>query len=624
MKTKQMRVIRLLTMAMISFFTTTCVNHIPEEPTILSPSEIPINISTNISCAQSRISNNKFENDDAIGLYVTSESQSLNESRYIDNMRFTCTAEGLIPDEEVFYPSGNNKFDFISYYPYQKKAIATNTSNIKIAINANQSSPSGYSVSDFMVAKVTGVSASTKSVKLDFEHKLCQLNIVLKLTENENIQEIKKSAAVFISNACTQATYDFNTNEFSAHNTPQQIVLNGDWIINEEKKELTGKKILLIPQQANNYEIILHINGSTFSSPLPDDLVIASNKSSKAILTYTPQIGISKLEPSICEWEEGNSKNIPLKEQSTSIRLAELNFGQTGVHQIMTASHTVVAEVCKEYLLGSNIDDQAIVLYPAATPNKGTVLQLLNASGDMHGGSLAWDISSNSFTYTAGSSAPITTLYVNAQGDIVFEKPTDPQIVTAIGNVLTDTRGTETLSYPIIKIGMQYWMGENLNTTRYNDGKSTITKITDLTKATAGYFLKENNRYYNQAAVIKGTLAPKGWKIPTNTEWEMLKKYVNNTSSVLKAGTQWTASSGIDKANNKTGFNAQPIGFYAKIKDSNSSKYVFNNEYVAYWSMGSSQTLLSEKAISLKYNFETIEGATHNEYSGYSIRCIKE
>lgn len=624
MRTKQTHVIRLLTVAMIPFFTTTCVNSIEEETVELSPGDIPIKISTNILCTQSRVNSNQFEESDAIGLYVLAESQNLNESRYVDNMRFICTSEGLVPDKEVFYPSGNNKCDFISYYPYQETAIAANQSNIPIEIKANQSLPAEYNTSDFMATKVTGVSASAKSVKLDFEHKLCQLNIVLKLTENENIQEIKKSASVFINNVCTQATYDFDTDEFSSHSAPQQITLNGEWIINEEKKELTGKKVLLIPQQTNNHEITLHINGSIYSSPLPDDLKIASNISSKAILTYNPKIGISKLEPSICEWEEGNSKDIPLQEKSNFIRLGELNFEQTGVYQIMTESHTVVAEICKEYLLGSNIDDQAIVLYPAATKNQGIVLQRLNTSENIHGGSLTWDISNNLFTYTPGSSAPITTLYVNTQGDIVFEKPTDPQIVTAIGNILNDKRGTETLSYPIIKIGTQYWMGENLNTTRYNDGKSAITKITNLTKVTAGYFLKENIRYYNQAAVIKSALAPKGWKIPTNTEWEMLKQYVNNTSSVLKAGTQWTVSSGIDKANNKTGFNAQPIGFYAKIKDSNSSKYGFNTEYVAYWSMGSSQTSLNEKAISLKYNSGTIEEATHNEYSGYSIRCIKE
>lgn len=625
MKNKPTKAIRLLIVVMIPFFTSTCVNSIQDETTSLSQGDTPIKISTNILCAQSRVNNNQFEEDDAIGFYVLAESQSLNESRYIDNMRFTCTSEGLVPDNEVFYPSENNKCDFISYYPYQEKAIEANASDIQVVLKANQSSPSEYSASDFMTTKVTGVSASNKSVKLDFQHKLCQLNIAIQLTESDNIQEIKENAIVFINNACTEATYDFETDVFTPINTSQEITPNGEWAINEATKKLTGKKVLLIPQQAHQCNVSLRISGRTYSSTLPEELILESNTSSEVILHYDSRIGISKLEPSICEWEEGNSEDVTLKEANNFIRIADLNFGETGVHQIVTESNAVIAEVCKEYLLGSNIDAQAIVLYPASTKNQGIVLQLLNTSENIFGGSLTWDISSNSFTYTPGNSAPITTLYVSAEGNIVFEEPTDPQIFKAIANRLNDTRGTETISYPIIKIGMQYWMGENLNTAKYNDGKA-LTQITDMTKTAAGHFDKDDNRFYNEAAVLKGTLAPKGWKIPTNEEWEKLKKYVNNAASVLKGGSQWATSTGVSKANNKTGFNAEPIGFFNKkeLKGIFSSGHDFSNKNTAYWNMGSSQTTLSEICVNLVFNDDAIRGATHNKYSGYSIRCIKE
>lgn len=625
MKNKPTKAIRLLIVVMIPFFTSTCVNSIQDETTSLSQGDTPIKISTNILCTQSRVNNNQFEEDDAIGLYVLAESQSLNESRYIDNMRFTCTSEGLVPDKEVFYPSDNNKCDFISYYPYQEKAIEANVSDIQVALKANQSSPSEYSASDFMTTKVTGVSASNKSVKLDFQHKLCQLNIAIQLTESDHIQEVKENAIVFINNACTKATYDFETDVFTPINTSQEITPNGEWSINEVTKKLTGKKVLLIPQQAPQCNVSLRISGRTYSSTLPEELILESNTSSEVILHYDSRMGISYLEPSICEWKEGNSEDVTLKEENNFIRISDLNFEETGVHQIVTESSTVIAEVCKEYLLGSNIDAQAIVLYPASTKNQGIVLQLLNTSENTLGGSLTWDISSNSFTYTPGSSAPITNLYVNAQGDIVFEEPTDAQIVTAIGSVLNDTRGLETTSHPIIKIGTQYWMGENLNTTKYNDG-SNILQITNMAKTTAGYYLKDNNRFYNRAAVIKGTLAPKGWKIPTNGEWERLKKYVKNSSSVLKGGSQWVSLNGISKADNKTGFNGEPIGFFNKKekKGTTISGYDYQGKYVIYWNMGNSQTSLAENCISLKFEDNAVGTATYNEYSGYSIRCIKE
>ena len=38
--------------------------------------------------------------------------------------------------------------------------------------------------------------------------------------------------------------------------------------------------------------------------------------------------------------------------------------------------------------------------------------------------------------------------------------------------VLTDIRNTETQTYPIVKIGIQYWMGRSLEATHYTDGKA--------------------------------------------------------------------------------------------------------------------------------------------------------
>lgn len=627
MKNKLTQAIPLLIVVMTSFFTTTCVNSIQDETSELTPGDIPIKISTNILCTQSRISNDKFEFNDAIGFYALAESESIDHIRYIENMRFICTSEGLIPDEDVFYPAGNNKCDFISYYPYQEKAIAPNESNIKVAIKANQSSPMDYSLSDFMTAKATGVGASSKSVKLDFQHKLCQLNIVLQLTDDDNMQEIKENATVFINSAYSKATYDFNTDAFSSLSTAQDITPNGEWVINKDAKKLTGKKMLLIPQSAAKCKISLRINGHTLSSSLPDELILNNCTSSEVILHYNSQTGLGKLEPTICEWQEGNSKDVTLEEEEKTnfIRIAELNFEQTGVHQIITESNVVIAEVCKEYLLGSNIDNQAIVLYPTANKNQGIILQLLNISEDEHGGSITWDNNNNSLTYVPGNSAPFTTLYADSDGKIVFEEPADPQIITGIEVKLTDTRGTETNSYPIIKIGTQYWMGENLKTTKYNDGNA-IVPITNMTKTIAGYFVKDDNRFYNASAVTKGMLAPKGWKIPNRAEWEILKKYVNNVSSVLKAGAQWNSSTGISKANNRTGFNAQPIGFFNRKENKGTvcSGYDFIGEYVAYWSTDNSQTSLAEKEICIKFNNNAVGEASYNEYSGYSIRCIKE
>ena len=69
-------------------FTISCVNEISEDPVDI-PGEIPIRLSTQILCNHTRAINNEFQEKDAIGLYVLTQSSAINQKRYIDNMRFT-------------------------------------------------------------------------------------------------------------------------------------------------------------------------------------------------------------------------------------------------------------------------------------------------------------------------------------------------------------------------------------------------------------------------------------------------------------------------------------------------------------------------------------------------------
>lgn len=612
--------------AATALFTTACVNHIVDETSPLTPGDIPIQVTAKIRCPQSRISDSEFAKDDAVGLYVLSEEQNLKQTRYIDNMRLVCTSDGLVPDKEMFYPSGDTKCDFISYYPYQESGIAAEESTIHVAAAPDQSSASKYSTSDFLVAELSGIAPSKKDVNLIYRHKFCQLNIIIKLIGNGDIQQLQKNASVTITGMSTQATYDFDNGKFASFNATQDIVPNGEWVIDEQSHHLLGKRALLIPQQTTDCQITLQVNNRTYSASFPDKVELLSNTSIEITLLYDPQTGIGSITHSIGEWQPGGKSEVSLEEEeekSNSILISNLNFEQTGVYNIVDHSNTVIAEVCKEYLQNKDIEAQAIVLYSAGNKERGTVLQILNKSENVHGGQLLWNTSSNSFNYTSGDKAAINRIYADENGTLSFEQPESPVLISATANVLKDSRGTETRTYPIVKIGTQYWMQENLHATKYNNG-GAITHITTFAKITAGYYSKDDNYYYNKAAIIKGNLAPEGWKIPTDTEWGKMKSYINNVAAVLKDGSSWQTETGIDVANNRTGFNAQPIGFYNKKKDENRSVYDFGSKYVAYWSTGNSPTTLSETSVCLKYSDNKMGSVTHNDYCGYSIRCIKE
>lgn len=171
--------------------------------------------------------NNAFDENDAIGLYVLAQPETIGGARHIDNMRFVYSSAGFMPDEEIYYPKGDGKCDFISYYPYQEEGVSQNSNDIKISVNANQSIATDYSHSDFMIAKIQGISPSMKAVNLKHNHKLSQLNIILQLNKEEDIKELQENATISISNLNTKAIYNIDTELFSSLNNPQNIIPNG-------------------------------------------------------------------------------------------------------------------------------------------------------------------------------------------------------------------------------------------------------------------------------------------------------------------------------------------------------------------------------------------------------------
>jgi uncharacterized protein (TIGR02145 family) len=147
------------------------------------------------------------------------------------------------------------------------------------------------------------------------------------------------------------------------------------------------------------------------------------------------------------------------------------------------------------------------------------------------------------------------------------EDPVGPGPVNITGTV-TDIDGNV---YTTVKIGTQEWMAENLRTTRYNDS----SEIPFVTKSSEWYRLPTPAYcYYNNttnAASIKkfGALynwyvvnplnpykiAPKGWRVPDTTDWNILQNYLiangynwdgttsgNKIAKSMAATTDWKIS----------------------------------------------------------------------------------
>ncbi|MBN1462805.1 MAG: fibrobacter succinogenes major paralogous domain-containing protein [Paludibacteraceae bacterium] len=208
---------------------------------------------------------------------------------------------------------------------------------------------------------------------------------------------------------------------------------------------------------------------------------------------------------------------------------------------------------------------------------------------------------------------------------------------------LTDVEGN---SYAIVKIGDQWWMAKNLNTTKYNDG-TAIPNVTDATAwgalTTGAYCSYDNDasnvtKYgllYNWYAVNTGKLAPEGWHVATDAEWTTLQTYLiangynydgtttdNKIGKALAAKTDWHISVysgeiGNDMSvNNRTGFSALPGGIRNEATFGSSFNYLGSFGY--WWSATES------RAVNLYYNQKGLDSYSYGKESGFSVRCVKD
>ena len=98
-------------------------------------------------------------------------------------------------------------------------------------------------------------------------------------------------------------------------------------------------------------------------------------------------------------------------------------------------------------------------------------------------------------------------------------------------------------NYPVVKIGNQIWIKENLRVSRYRNG-DLIPIVTDnaswgaLTTGGRSWYNNDSTRYenpygnlYNWYAVTDNRgLCPYGWHAPTDAAWTILTTYLGGES----------------------------------------------------------------------------------------------
>jgi len=206
------------------------------------------------------------------------------------------------------------------------------------------------------------------------------------------------------------------------------------------------------------------------------------------------------------------------------------------------------------------------------------------------------------------------------------EEPTDPNKGT-----VKDVEGN---TYPTIKIDDQWWMAENLTTTKFRGGddipnvtgQGEWANLQDAAYCNSGndpVIAEDYGRLYNWHAVTDGRkICPEGWHVSNDDDWSTLIDFLGGNQvaggKLKQTGNEYWNNPNSD-ATNESGFSALPGG----VRNANTGDFAGMGSTGSWWS-ASAQNADNGYA----WGLTTINGAiAHynlNKKSGLSVRCVKD
>lgn len=191
--------------------------------------------------------------------------------------------------------------------------------------------------------------------------------------------------------------------------------------------------------------------------------------------------------------------------------------------------------------------------------------------------------------------------------------------------------------YQTRKIGDQWWMVTNLRVTHYRNGDPIPHKTSnnDWTSTSSGaYCVYDNNssnayiygNLYNWYALDDSRgIAPEGWHVPTDSEWQALVDYLGGssvaggkmkTTGTIEGGDGLWHEPNTD-ATNESGFTAFPGG----------TRHDYGSfEYVGYYALFWSYTEYGSYSYyrQLYYDCTIVHSSFRDRRYGFSVRCVKD
>jgi uncharacterized protein (TIGR02145 family) len=209
----------------------------------------------------------------------------------------------------------------------------------------------------------------------------------------------------------------------------------------------------------------------------------------------------------------------------------------------------------------------------------------------------------------------------------------DQEFTSSIGEstcpaTVTDDDGN---IYNTVSIGTQCWMKENLKTSKYRDGSSITTGLSNTVweNTTAGAYAVYNNdeannttygKLYNWYAISDSrNLCPTGWHVPSDEEWTTLENFLGGRTVAggkMKTTTGWQSPNA--GATNESGFSGLPGGSRFFNGTSN-----FIGTFGNWWASTEGSATLAGNW-DLNCNDGDLGRGNGGKRMGFSVRCLRD
>jgi uncharacterized protein (TIGR02145 family) len=270
---------------------------------------------------------------------------------------------------------------------------------------------------------------------------------------------------------------------------------------------------------------------------------------------------------------------------------------------------------------GSAITGYTVTSIPSATVVTGTFSPIV-VTGLMNG-----------TVYT------FTVVATNSVGSSVASSASNVATPSACG-IISTVQDVDLNSYTTVAIGIQCWIGQNIKTTKYNDG--TIIPDESINPGWGSINYGARTRYlsalgyvstygylynwYAAVGIITGggsstkNICPLGWHVPTDMDWTDLTNYLGtNAGGQLKSSSSlWIVGSPSSPGDDQSGFSALPGG------ECNLSGF-FNGigNFSSFWGATEHSALKG-----FIYEMSNVHGLLKsdddNKSFGVSVRCLKD